>query len=136
VAGEELAEAAARRRRRGREEVPEVCAALDPEVLGAGDRRDVASIRLAHEYIGFGAAGAFRGVQTVCDREHLTADEVVVEGRLLGTHVGEFQGFPPSERDVELPFVAFYRFDAGEKLVSERVVMNLGPLAHAPTFGR
>jgi hypothetical protein len=29
-------------------------------------------------------------------------------------------------------FVAFYRLDAGGKLVSERVVMNLGTLAHAP----
>jgi hypothetical protein len=29
---------------------------------------------------------------------------------------------------VELPFVAFYRFDDNGKLTSERVVMNLGPL--------
>jgi len=30
--------------------------------------------------------------------------------------------------DVELPFVAFYRFDNNGKLTAERVVMNLGPL--------
>jgi len=48
---------------------------------------------------------------------------------LCGTHVGEFQGFAPSGCDVELPFVAFYRFDAAGGLVSERVVMNLGPPA-------
>ena len=90
---------------------------------------DAASIRQAHTYIGFSAAGAFRNLRTVADHEHLTADEIVVEGRLTGQHVAEFQGFQPTGRDVELPFVAFYRFDGDGKLVSERVVMNLGPLA-------
>lgn len=97
---------------------------------------DHASIRLAHEYIGFAGEGAFANPQNFIDREHLTADEIIVEGRLCGKHVGEFQGFPPTQRDVELPFVAFYRFDTDGKLVSERVVMNLGPLGHAPTFGK
>lgn len=96
---------------------------------------DHATIRLAHEYIGFAGSGAFANPQNLIDHEHLTDDEVIVEGRLCGKHVGEFQGFAPTQRDVELPFVAFYRFDADGKLVSERVVMNLGPLGHAPTFG-
>jgi hypothetical protein len=96
--------------------------------------RDHPSIRLAHEYMGFSASGAFENLRTFADHEHLTGDEIVVEGRLTGRHVGGFQGFAPTQRDVELPFVAFYRFDDAGKLVSERVVMNLGPLAHAPTF--
>jgi hypothetical protein len=87
------------------------------------------SIRQAHSYMGFSAQGAFAGLQTFADHEHLTADEIVIEGRLRGRHVGEFQGFPPTDRDVELPFVAFYRFDSDGRLTSERVVMNLGPLA-------
>ena len=74
------------------------------------------------------APGALTGLRTTIDAEHLTADEIVVEGRLRGTHAGEFLGFEPTSRDVELPFVAFYRFDEDGKLVSERVVMNLGPL--------
>lgn len=87
------------------------------------------SIVAAHGYIGMTAAqGAFEGLVTRRDREHVTDEEIVVEGRLLGRHVGEFQGFAPTQRDVELPFVAFYHFDAGGHLVSERVVMNLGPL--------
>ena len=90
-------------------------------------------IRLAHGYIGFaGAGGAFAGIHNVIDGEHFTADEIVIEGRLCGRHTGEFQGFAPSGREVELPFVAFYRFDAAGKLVSERVVMNLGPLGATP----
>jgi len=58
----------------------------------------------------------------------LTDTEIVIEGRSCGKHVSEFLGFLPTGRDVELPFVAFYRFDASGKLTSERVVMNLGPL--------
>jgi hypothetical protein len=92
------------------------------------------SIRQAHAYMGFSAQGAFRGLRTIADRQHFTADEIVIEGRLCGRHVGEFQGFPPTESEVELPYVAFYRFDGAGKLASERVVMNLGSLAHAPAW--
>ncbi len=53
---------------------------------------------------------------------------MIVEGRMLGRHTGEFQGFAPTGCEVELPFVAFYRFDADGLLASERVVMNLGVL--------
>ncbi|MEO8605367.1 MAG: ester cyclase [bacterium] len=90
---------------------------------------DAASISAAHAYMGFSAAGAFAALRTVIDHHHLTTDEIVIEGRLSGRHVGEFRGFAASGRDVELPFVAFYRFDGDGKLASERVVMNLGPLA-------
>lgn len=87
------------------------------------------TIRWAHGYIGMSAAdGAFAALRAVVDREHFTDDETVVEGRLLGRHRGEFLGHPPTDRDVELPFVAFYRFDGDGKLSSERIVMNLGPL--------
>jgi predicted ester cyclase len=97
---------------------------------------DPTSIQGAHAYMGFAAgAGAFADLETTIEHEHLTADEIVVEGRLFGTHVGEFQGFAPTERAVELPFVAFYRFDGDGKLVSERVVMNLGSLGAMPDRG-
>ena len=87
------------------------------------------TIRWAHGYIGLGAAaGAFSGLRNVIDAEHFTDTEIVIEGRACGRHTSEFLGYPPTERDVELPFVAFYRFDADGKLTSERVVMNLGPL--------
>jgi hypothetical protein len=87
------------------------------------------AIRWAHGYIGMSAEpGALRGLVTTIDAEHFTDDETVIEGRLCGTHNAEFLGFAPTGRDVELPFVAFYRFDADGKLANERVVMNLGPL--------
>ncbi|HXJ35786.1 MAG TPA: nuclear transport factor 2 family protein [Candidatus Eisenbacteria bacterium] len=91
---------------------------------------DPESIRQAHAYFGLSpAAGAFEGLRVVPDAEHVTADEIVIEGRMCGKHVGEFQGFAPTGRDVEMPYVAFYRFDAAGRLTSERVVMNLAVLA-------
>ena len=90
------------------------------------------TIRWAHGYIGMTAApGAFSGLTTIIDEEHFTDTETVIEGRLCGTHSSEFLGFEPTRREVELPFVAFYRFDETGKLTSERVVMNLGPLQGA-----
>ena len=88
-----------------------------------------ATIRWAHGYIGMSAApGAFSGLRAVVDQEHFTDAETVVEGRVCGMHSAEFLGFAPTGRAVELPFVAFYRFDADGKLASERVVMDLGSL--------
>jgi SnoaL-like protein len=87
------------------------------------------TIRWAHGYIGMSAApGAFHGLAATIDAEHFTDEETVIEGRITGRHTSEFLGFAPTGRDIELPFVAFYRFDGGGKLTSERVVMNLGPL--------
>ena len=90
-------------------------------------------IRWAHGYIGMSALpGGFTNLRTIRDREHYTADEVVVEGHLCGTHTGEFQGFAATEREVVLPFVTFYRFDASGLLGVERIVMNLGMLRDRP----
>lgn len=90
---------------------------------------DDEGIRGAHILIGMSAApGAFSGVRAIIDEEHYTDEETVVEGRMIGKHSNEFFGYVPTEGDVELPFVAFYRFDDHGKLTSERIVMNLGPL--------
>jgi len=100
------------------------------------------SIRDAHRLIGFSDTdGAFKDIQHYIDVEHFTEDEIIVEGRLCGKHVGEFQGFKATDRNVELPFVAFYHFDKTDKLVSERVIMNLGVLVASgamirPTIAR
>ena len=90
---------------------------------------DPQSIRYAHSLLGFsGTDGAFENIHTYIDREHFTDDEIIVEGRLCGKHVGEFQGIEATGRNIELPFVTFYHFDKTGKLISERVVMNLGAL--------
>ncbi len=90
---------------------------------------DPQSIRDAHRLLGFsGTDGAFEDIHHSIDDEHFTDDEIIVEGRLRGKHVGEFLGIEATDRNVELPFVAFYHFDKTDKLISERVVMNLGVL--------
>jgi hypothetical protein len=90
---------------------------------------DPETIRLAHGLIGFGMEnGAIENVFNHIDGEHYTEEEVVIEGRMTGKHVGEFQGMPATGRDIEMPFVGFYRFDEKDELISERIVMNLGAL--------
>ncbi len=90
---------------------------------------DPQSIRDAHKLLGFsGTDGAFEDIHHYIDDEHFTDDEIIVEGRLSGKHVGEFLGIEATGRNVELPFVAFYHFDKTDKLISERIVMNLGAL--------
>ncbi len=89
---------------------------------------DPQSIRYAHSSIGFSDAGAFADIHNYIDAKHFTEDEVIVEGRFCAKHVGDFEGIEATGRNVEMPFVAFYRFDDADKLVSERIVMNLGVL--------
>jgi hypothetical protein len=101
--------------------------------------RSGAEIRAAHEYLGFAeSGGAFASPKNIVDRENFTDTDIVLEGRLVGVHQGEFLGFAPTGREVELPFVAFYCFGADGLLSDERVVMNLGPLHEgffdAPAF--
>ncbi len=107
--------------------------APDAVMIYNGQHFSVADhIQWAHGYIGMSASpGGLTNIRSVRDREHCTDDEIVVEGRMFGTHTGEFQGFAPTGRDVELPFISFYRFDANGLLASERVVMNLGVLGIA-----
>ena len=91
-------------------------------------------IRLAHAYMGFSGEGAISELGAVIDRESFTDDEIVIEGRMVGVHRTEFQGFPGTNRRMELRFVTFYRFDSNGTLASERVVMNLGPLGANATW--
>lgn len=87
------------------------------------------AIRAAHEHIDFSRLdGAIADARNIIVRESFTDLDIVIEGRLCGTHRAAFMGFAPSGREVELPFVAFYTFDQSGNLSAERVVMNLGPL--------
>ena len=87
------------------------------------------AIRAAHVYIGMSPIdGAISGLEVITDAESFTDEDIVIEGRVCGKHIGEFRGYEPTQRDVELPFVTFYRFDSNGKLESERVVMDLGAL--------
>lgn len=98
--------------------------------------RDHGMIHHLHSQFAFSPdRGAISGTVLVADREHFTDDEIVIEGRLCGRQVTDWGAYPASGRDVELPYVAFYRFDSDGKLSSERVVMDFGPLLNQPNDG-
>ncbi len=87
------------------------------------------AIEAAHAYLGFAdVAGAFDRPHNHIDNVSFTDTDVVVEGRLSGSHVHDFLGFAGTGRPVVLPFTAFYCYNEDGVLTSERVVMNLGPL--------
>ena len=57
---------------------------------------DPQSIRDAHGLMGFsGTDGALEDLDNCIDSVHFTDDEIIVEGRLCGKHVGEFLGLKP-----------------------------------------
>ena len=93
---------------------------------------DPRSIADAHTLLGMSNASAgLAGTQVIHDREFFTDEELLVYGRVRGNHIGQVLHFPPTFRQVELHYSAFYRFDEAGKIVAERIVMNWGPLAGA-----
>ena len=75
------------------------------------------------------AEAGLSGTQSVHDREFFGEQELIIHGRVLGLHVGRVLQFPATLQQVELHYAAIYRFDDLEKIVSERVAINLAPLA-------
>ena len=96
--------------------------------------RDRQSITMGHLLFGWSAStqGAFEDGHSITDSPLYTDRELFVHGRFRGRHVRDLLGFPGTGRDVELPYAAFYRFDAQGKLVSERIVMDWSPLLSLP----
>jgi predicted ester cyclase len=56
-------------------------------------------------------------------RLHHTDDAVVAEFDLLGTHLGELMGIPPTGKTFRCPVIAMFFF-AGEKIVIERIYFD------------
>jgi hypothetical protein len=83
----------------------------------------------AHEGFGWSSSkpGSLEGARVLVDKEHFTDDEIIIEGRVVGKHAGDFGGLPPTNAEVSLPFVTVYRFNAAGKLTYERIVMNVAP---------
>ena len=92
-----------------------------------------AQIAQTHALYGFGPAGGLLSqLQVIHEREHFTEEDIVYEGHFHGFHTGSPPGFPPpSGRELELPYIVVYRFDAAGKLVSERARVELSPIFRA-----
>jgi steroid delta-isomerase-like uncharacterized protein len=55
---------------------------------------------------------------------HHTDDGVIVEFDLLGTHRGPMRGIPPTGREFICRMIALFLFDAGDRIVCERVYFD------------
>jgi len=91
-------------------------------------------IAATHAFFGFSdQPGMFTDLQVIPEREHFTDEEIVYEGHFRGVHTGDAPGYPPaSGREVELPYIVVYRFDAEGKLVSERARIDFSPVYGQP----
>jgi hypothetical protein len=91
---------------------------------------DSATTRLIHEMGGWGTTpGALSELRAIPEIEHFTDFEIVYEGRLRGRHTGLVLGFPPpSFQEIEARYIAVYRFDEHDLLVSERTWVDYSPL--------
>jgi steroid delta-isomerase-like uncharacterized protein len=74
-------------------------------------------------------------------RRHVSADSVVVEVIIRGTHLGPWRGLPATGRRLEFPLCGVYTFDAEDRLAGERIYYDRGAvlgqlgLFHEPVSG-
>lgn len=92
------------------------------------------AIARGHVFFGLSAApGVLSDLQVIHEREHFTDEEIVYEGRFHGVFTGAAPGFPPpTGLPIDLPYIVLYRFDADDKLVSERARIDFAPLFATP----
>jgi len=89
-----------------------------PDAIGAG-----------HTLFGFSKdPGGLSSLEIEAERIYFTHDEIVVEGLARGIHTADLLGLDPTGLQVAMPYLAFYRFNADGKLVSERVTMDWAQL--------
>jgi steroid delta-isomerase-like uncharacterized protein len=60
-------------------------------------------------------------LQIDAQRRHVTADAVVVEVLIRGTHLGAWRGLPATGRRLEFPLCGIYTFDANDRLAGEKI---------------
>lgn len=76
-----------------------------------------------HEHLLY-LTSAFPDLELVVERVHHSDDAVIVEGRSVGTHRGEFLGIPPTGRRMDVRACVVYRFD-GDRMTNETVYFDL-----------
>jgi steroid delta-isomerase-like uncharacterized protein len=53
--------------------------------------------------------------------QHATSDAVILEVRILGTHLGSWRGLPATGRRVDFPLCGVYSFGPDGKIAGERI---------------
>ena len=59
----------------------------------------------------------FPNYDVVIDEMTAEGNRVIVKARTIGTHLGEFEGIPPTYKTIDFPFVICYEIE-NEKIVS------------------
>jgi len=54
-------------------------------------------------------------------RRHVSADAILVEVLIRGTHLGGWRGMPPTGRLIKFPLCGVYTFDAEDRLSGEKI---------------
>jgi steroid delta-isomerase-like uncharacterized protein len=54
-------------------------------------------------------------------QRHLTADAIILEVMIRGTHLGPWRGLPATGRRVEIPLCGVYTFDSEDRLAGEKI---------------
>ena len=67
--------------------------------------------------------GAFPDFEFVAARAYHASDAVIVEGRIVGTHGGDWAGIAGTGNRVDVPTCCIYHFE-GEHLTSETVYFD------------
>ena len=90
------------------------------ELIGTGDVYD--GLRAVERYFEE-TRTAFPDQRNELIALHHSDDAVIVEAMLYGTHEGSFRGLPPTGREFEMRFCAFFVFEE-DRLVCERVYFD------------
>jgi steroid delta-isomerase-like uncharacterized protein len=97
------------------------------EIIGTGDVYDGADAVAGYYRASRAAFPDQRNENTVL---HAAEDAVIAEFDLVGTHLGELRGIPPTGRSFRCRMCAVFEFDpGGEKIVCERVYFDQGTIA-------
>jgi hypothetical protein len=109
-----------------------------PLVVLNGQRIEgAAAIREFHRSFGFGggAAGSFSDVHVAERARHHTADAIIIEQTLSGTHTGPWLRLAPTGRRFDVHVCTVYTFDTRAMLACERVYFDLAWLERQLTRG-
>ncbi len=75
----------------------------------------------------------FPNLYTEIFATHHAEDSVIVEGQLVGTHMGSWLDLPPSHRVINVPCVAIFLFDE-DRLLRKRLYFDSGTLTNQVTL--
>ena len=97
------------------------------EIVGTGDVYDGSDAVTEYYRASRAAFPDQRNENTLL---HAAEDAVIAEFDLVGTHLGELRGIPPTGRSFRCRMCAVFEFErGGEKIVCERVYFDQGTIA-------